>query len=260
MTIDVPPGALPADTVITITRAPDAPAPTGATVLGTSYVLGPEGTQFSKPVTVRLGFDPSKLPQGISPASVVVITAPSGSDHYAPLAGGTVTGNQVSAPTSHFSIFAPAVVECGAACTGSSAPSGSTAAQCECHLTCLGTAYSMSCSDGTCTCGGGAKASNDCLDSGKTIQIFRDACGFPGEVQGGSSSGDGGSSQTDASPCARSCSGSTSGCGCNENCNGHAYALTCTGTTCTCTTDGQKTSDVTGSGSCTAADWALCGY
>lgn len=50
-TLQIPPGALSSDTVISIRKASVAPPP-GA--LGTAYELGPAGTTFAQPVTVTL--------------------------------------------------------------------------------------------------------------------------------------------------------------------------------------------------------------
>jgi hypothetical protein len=84
-TLQIPPGALGADTPITLTPLAEAPAASGAATVGTAYLLGPEGTQFSKPVTVHLAFDQAKLPAGTTASDVVVLTAPAGSNQYVPL-------------------------------------------------------------------------------------------------------------------------------------------------------------------------------
>ncbi|MFN8575031.1 MAG: Ig-like domain-containing protein [Gemmatimonadaceae bacterium] len=61
--IDVPAGAAPVGTAITVQEVP-APAtgPTGAFLSGAFYKFGPEGTTFSAPVRVTLKYDPTKLP------------------------------------------------------------------------------------------------------------------------------------------------------------------------------------------------------
>ncbi len=61
--IEVPAGAAPVGTTITVQEAP-APTsgPNGAFLSGTFYQFGPEGTTFTSPVKVTLKYDPAKLP------------------------------------------------------------------------------------------------------------------------------------------------------------------------------------------------------
>jgi hypothetical protein len=54
-TLDVPPGAVAADTTITITSSTGS-APSGTTALSPVYVFGPEGLTFSKAATVHIDF------------------------------------------------------------------------------------------------------------------------------------------------------------------------------------------------------------
>jgi hypothetical protein len=83
----VPAGALSSATVLTVQAQPSAIPSTGRVVLvggatgvvvGTPFVLGPEGQTFATPVTVTLPFQPAKLPAGASTADVVIATAPAG--------------------------------------------------------------------------------------------------------------------------------------------------------------------------------------
>ncbi|MEZ4457984.1 MAG: hypothetical protein R2882_15780, partial [Gemmatimonadales bacterium] len=63
--IEVPAGAAPAGLGISIIAesTPPAPPPADAWLPGaTSYHLGPDGTQFTSPVTVTLRYDPATLP------------------------------------------------------------------------------------------------------------------------------------------------------------------------------------------------------
>ena len=111
--VQIPAGALPSDVTVTISPASNAPPPAGATVVGSAVTLGPEGQQFAVPVTVTLGFSSSQLP---APSSTVfMFTAPAGTSSYAALSGSSVSGSQVSAQTTHFSTFVPAVVTGAAA-------------------------------------------------------------------------------------------------------------------------------------------------
>ncbi|MBI2407888.1 MAG: hypothetical protein HYV19_06290 [Gemmatimonadetes bacterium] len=59
----IPSGALAADVKITVTPKSDPAGDTRA-MAGTGYEFGPEGTQFSQPVTLSLKYDKSKLPAG----------------------------------------------------------------------------------------------------------------------------------------------------------------------------------------------------
>ncbi len=60
----VPAGAVSTNTTITVTsqQQASAAAPAGRQVVGPVYVLGPAGTTFAKPVTVKLSYQPSNLP------------------------------------------------------------------------------------------------------------------------------------------------------------------------------------------------------
>jgi hypothetical protein len=103
--VSVPPGSLGQDTPITVAPEPDMVTVSGATPVGMVYRFGPEGTQFATPATVTLTFDPSLLPAGLSPADIVVMTAPVGSSHFEALTTTVVDATHVSATTSHFSDF-----------------------------------------------------------------------------------------------------------------------------------------------------------
>src|SRR5580658_1993681 len=70
--VTIPAGALGSNVDITVQSDPGAPAPPSQwVVVGTPYLLGPEGQQFSKPVTVTLAIDPSLLPTGQTVQNVV---------------------------------------------------------------------------------------------------------------------------------------------------------------------------------------------
>jgi hypothetical protein len=83
-------------------------------LVGTAYLLGPRGTEFSLPVTVTLPFDPSKLPVGASISNVSIVTAASSfvgdPADAAALTTTPVDETHVSGETPHFSIFAPAII------------------------------------------------------------------------------------------------------------------------------------------------------
>jgi hypothetical protein len=107
--VTIPAGALPGNVTITNTETPEAPAPSGAAVVGTAYTFGPEGQTFAVPVTVTLAFDPSKLPAGHTAADIVVFTAPVGSTQFTSLGGTLVDATHIAAQTTHFSVFEPGV-------------------------------------------------------------------------------------------------------------------------------------------------------
>jgi hypothetical protein len=107
--VSVPAGALAADVDISVRPAPTAPAPATATAVGAIVVFGPEGQQFASPATVTLAFDPAKLPAGKTAANIVILTAPASTSAYTTLVTTVVDATHVSAKTSHFSDFVPAV-------------------------------------------------------------------------------------------------------------------------------------------------------
>ena len=117
--VTLPQGALAGSTTITIAPSPGGPTPPSAAIVGTPYVLGPEGTQFATPVTVTLPLDPALLPPGTSAASAIIYTAPVGSTSFTLLPTTPVDATHVSAQTSHFSLFVVAVpyVDGGVDCT-----------------------------------------------------------------------------------------------------------------------------------------------
>jgi hypothetical protein len=104
-------GALTSNVAITATPAPNALTPANATSVGTPITFGPEGQQFLNAATVTLVFDPTLLPSGASASDIVVFTAPAGSASYTPLATQVVNATHVSAATTHFSTFFPAVAK-----------------------------------------------------------------------------------------------------------------------------------------------------
>src|SRR3954470_1623219 len=72
----------------------------------TPFDFGPSGTTFAKPVTIRLKYAPTNLPQGTEEAALEIhLSTGSG---WQPIAGSTVdlTNKTVSAEVSHFSVYA----------------------------------------------------------------------------------------------------------------------------------------------------------
>lgn len=91
--VQIPAGALAADTTVTVAQLATPPA--GA--VGAAYDLGPSGTTFSQPVTVSL-----PVPAGT--VNPTVWTKAAGAAHFTSLPT-TVSGGVASAPASHFSVF-----------------------------------------------------------------------------------------------------------------------------------------------------------
>jgi hypothetical protein len=108
--IDVPSGALSANTNITIAPLGSTPAPSSALVVGGAYVFGPEGQQFTSPVTVTLPINASDLPPGATASDVVILTAPQGSTSFVSLGATVLDSTHVQTTTTHFSVFVPAVL------------------------------------------------------------------------------------------------------------------------------------------------------
>src|SRR5262249_36789887 len=121
--VSIPPGALPGDTMISVSSTPDAPAPPTAMPVGTPITFGPEGQQFLVPVTVTIAFDPAKVPAGKTASSLSIFTAPAGPTAYTQLVTTVVDATHLSAQVSHFSTFVAGspttcAVSCGAFASG----------------------------------------------------------------------------------------------------------------------------------------------
>lgn len=116
--VAIPAGALPSAKTITITASPASPRPAGAAIVGTPYILGPEGLTFSSSVTVTVAFDPLLLPSGASAKDVQLFTAPAGSSNFTALATQLVDATHVSARAAHFSVFVPVVPNADASLPG----------------------------------------------------------------------------------------------------------------------------------------------
>lgn len=285
--VDIPEGALPGETSITIQPNATAPVPSSAYVVGTAYTFGPDGLTFLKPVTVTLGFDPARIHAGATAKQIVVFTAPEGSTAYVPLPTSVKDATHVSATTTHFSTDVPGIVtpdaatdagvdaplEAGACyVTCSTSPSaspvdastdgeaGTTSPPCACEATCDGHVYEMNCTSSSCTCTKDgiqtATTSGQCGSSQQDLAIYNGGCGFPGELQPPPECNvlcNAASSPAFDASDEGGASGTTS-CGCSTAaCKGHAYAMTCTNDTCTCKTDGNVTKSGTSTNACSKA-------
>lgn len=99
--LDIPPGALSEDTTISVTVKSKAGIPGQDTVASSVFEMGPDGLQFSQPVTVRLDFDASNPPAD-STAQIAVLEGST----WRALGDSAVSGSSVTATTTHFSTFA----------------------------------------------------------------------------------------------------------------------------------------------------------
>ena len=98
-----PAGALTETKPITIDAAPAGVPPTGEWAVPVS--LGPDGTTFATPVALTLGIDASKLPPGVGPSGVVMLTYVDGGWREVPGSVVNAADATVSAPISHFSYY-----------------------------------------------------------------------------------------------------------------------------------------------------------
>jgi hypothetical protein len=104
-TLVIPPGALTAQTTITITLVPDATAPSGVMPVTAVHQFGPEGQTFLVPVCITLAFEPELLPAGTTEQDVVLYSAPQdgGPSDYQPMTTSAADPSHVIGMTTHFS-------------------------------------------------------------------------------------------------------------------------------------------------------------
>jgi hypothetical protein len=232
--VNIPNGAVSTTLVVSVSSNPGAPAPGGAMAVGTPYLFGPEGTQFQKPVTVTVPYDPAKLPAGMGAADVAVFTAPAGSSAYQALPTNVVDATHVSAQTTHFSNFVAAVVNESIADGGT--PLG----------------------DGSGPSDGPTNVSDGTVLSDATVPTDGAICSVTcnsaaATVDGGTASG--------------------TRCSCTSICAGHTYSLNCGQylntnlANCECSVDGTVNSSVhpTGVNCANGTTWfpayqTTCGY
>ena len=97
---------------ISITEMADPPAPPeGASVVGLTYDLKPDGATFNPAITLTFTYDPDDIPAGVDEADLVIaIWDEDAGDagEWVVLEGCTVdpVTNTISAPVSHFTAFA----------------------------------------------------------------------------------------------------------------------------------------------------------
>ncbi|MDR3371220.1 hypothetical protein [Rhodoferax sp.] len=102
----IPAGALTADTAIAIakpsTTTPSFPPP-NITAAGVAYEFTPHGTTFAQPVTIRVPFDPTLVPAGVTPKLYHGLS----DGTYVEVPGTTVDGNFLVGNVTSFSPFGP---------------------------------------------------------------------------------------------------------------------------------------------------------
>lgn len=100
--LSFPSGALGASTPITVAAAEAYPE-TGE--WARTVDLGPDGSTFSKPVTLTIAYDPTKLPTGVIPEALKLSTWVD--DHWEEVPGSTlnVGDGTISGPVNHFSTY-----------------------------------------------------------------------------------------------------------------------------------------------------------
>ena len=104
--LDIPAGALSKETSITAEALDDSPSQDPRVIPGTTYEFGPDGTQFSVPVTIQLQYDPARLPDGTSPRLLRLHTVVNGNWELVPGSSVDVEQNTVTGQTTHFSTYA----------------------------------------------------------------------------------------------------------------------------------------------------------
>lgn len=104
----IPPGALSADTTITISIAPNDQSTPGVVALPRKYRFGPDGTTFAvgKPVTAKFAYKTSDL-QGADPSTVKVYVYDSTTSTWSASGGSADTVNKtINVSLNHFSDYA----------------------------------------------------------------------------------------------------------------------------------------------------------
>lgn len=188
LSVKIPPGALMADTDITVAVSDGASLPGAATLVAKVYDLGPTGTMFLKPVSVTIDYDAAKV---VSPK--VATVAYLGAGAWVALADSATNGTKAAATTMHFTPYGvvitdPVINAClamaGAACTtccettfksGKDKVIPSIIQTCACNVgalcnaqcasnVCMGMAITAECQ--TCIQAETSKSQSDCFDMG----------------------------------------------------------------------------------------------
>jgi hypothetical protein len=83
------------------------PPPVGAYIIGCVYDLGPDGATFDPPITVRLYYDPDKVPEGIAEKDLVIAYYNVSTQQWVVLPSTVDTDTHtITAETDHLTLFA----------------------------------------------------------------------------------------------------------------------------------------------------------
>jgi len=83
------------------------PPPVGAYIIGCVYDLGPDGATIDPPITIRLYYDPEKVPEGIAEKDLVIAYYNVSTQQWVVLPSTVDTdANIVTAETDHLTLFA----------------------------------------------------------------------------------------------------------------------------------------------------------
>ena len=106
--LDFPPGAVPADTPIRVSRLTSG-FDSAEVLASTAHDFGPDGIAFAQPVLLTLTYDPAEIPADVSATEVLSLAKFVG-DELVPVPGSIVdpVARTVSAPVSGFSAFVAA--------------------------------------------------------------------------------------------------------------------------------------------------------
>ena len=116
--IEIPAGALASDTTITVAELSKSGLPDEANIASRVYDLGPDGTQFSAPVTLTIDF------QGTAPTNATPMIAKLEGGAWKPLSDSAVNGSAVKATTTSFSVYAVLWIIADPRLAGTLCPSG----------------------------------------------------------------------------------------------------------------------------------------
>jgi collagen type VII alpha len=109
--VAIPAGALPSN--VTVTIVPTTPPGSGA--IGTTYEIGPTGTQFAMPVTLTFDYGATSL-GGVDPSLLRVATFAAGSWQLLSGASFDTQAQTVSGTTTHLSPYGLTAAAAGAMC------------------------------------------------------------------------------------------------------------------------------------------------
>lgn len=110
-TLTFPAGALASSTSITTAAMTNPPASPGL-VTASAYDFGPSGSQFAQPVTIKLTYQPSQVPVGISPIFLRLFLRNGSTWDSVPGSTVDTVAHTVTGTTTHFSGYASCTYIC----------------------------------------------------------------------------------------------------------------------------------------------------